>query len=139
MATKRNYRGAPTSGAVNNAGGSEESDEERAVPSPPQRTSARRQPRVDLSRLETSSLRKYRRVYKLGDLATGVSKEDLVPAVARHWQSQVVEEEYETLLAFAMTLRKQYVGAQAGGNGGASANAHSKIKQKPGPKPKNQK
>uniref|UniRef100_A0A7S0QTE5 Histone deacetylase complex subunit SAP30 Sin3 binding domain-containing protein n=1 Tax=Pyramimonas obovata TaxID=1411642 RepID=A0A7S0QTE5_9CHLO len=129
MATKRNYRGAPTNGAAQGGSASSE-DEERAAPSPPQRTSARRQPRVDLSRLETGSLRKYRRVYKLGDLGSGVSKEDLVPAVARHWQSQVVEEEYETLLAFAMTLRKQYVTGQSG--------TASKVKQKPGPKPRSQ-
>jgi len=63
---------------------------QRAVPTQPsQRTSARRQPRVDLSRLDATSLRKYRRVYKLGELAAGVAKEDLVPAVLRHWQSQV--------------------------------------------------
>jgi hypothetical protein len=63
---------------------------QRAMPTQPsQRTSARRQPRVDLSRLDAASLRKYRRVYKLGELAAGVAKEDLVPAVLRHWQSQV--------------------------------------------------
>jgi hypothetical protein len=63
---------------------------QQAVPTQPsQRTSARRQPRVDLSRLDAASLRKYRRVYKLGELAAGVAKEDLVPAVLRHWQSQV--------------------------------------------------
>eukprot|EP00241_Pyramimonas_parkeae_P009518 CAMPEP_0114274834 /NCGR_PEP_ID=MMETSP0058-20121206/29997_1 /TAXON_ID=36894 /ORGANISM="Pyramimonas parkeae, CCMP726" /LENGTH=124 /DNA_ID=CAMNT_0001394693 /DNA_START=264 /DNA_END=638 /DNA_ORIENTATION=- len=123
MSAKRTYRGAPN-GAV-----------QRAAPSPPtQRTSARRQPRVDLSRLETSSLRKYRRFFKLGDLAAGVSKEDLVPAVMRHWQNQVLEDEYETLLSFAVTLRKQSVAA-SGGTGVSGTNLH-KVKQKPGPKPR---
>mmetsp|Transcript_31757 Transcript_31757/g.69417 ORF Transcript_31757/g.69417 Transcript_31757/m.69417 type:complete len:129 (-) Transcript_31757:400-786(-) len=93
-----------------------DSDPQRAAPSPPQRTSARRQSRVDLSRLETASLRKYRRVYKLSDVGNG-AKEDLVSAVARHFQSQVMEQEQEeeTLLAFAMTLRQQAVSRQNGG------------------------
>jgi len=117
---------------------------------------------VDLSRLDAASLRKYRRVYKLGELAAGVAKEDLVPAVLRHWQSQVlppfllatqlrtnglhgrnnalsaaavgecqvVEEEYETLLAFAMTLRKHSVAGGLGGCGGL------KAKPRTAPKPK---
>ena len=34
------------------------------------------------------SLRKYRRVFKLGDPQTFGSKEELLPAVVRHWQNQ---------------------------------------------------
>mmetsp|Transcript_1198 Transcript_1198/g.1698 ORF Transcript_1198/g.1698 Transcript_1198/m.1698 type:complete len:140 (-) Transcript_1198:261-680(-) len=137
MSGKRTYRGVPNGTSANGGAASGSSDEEemqRTAPSPPtQRTSSRRQPRVDLSRLETSSLRKYRRVYKLGD-SSGISKEDLIPAVARHWQNLVVEEEYETLLAFAMTLRKQSIAANAGAS--IEPNLQKVSKHKPGVKPK---
>mmetsp|Transcript_18817 Transcript_18817/g.41183 ORF Transcript_18817/g.41183 Transcript_18817/m.41183 type:complete len:169 (-) Transcript_18817:277-783(-) len=98
-------------------GGSASSDDEEC---PGQRNSARQLSQVDLSRLEASSLRKYRRVYKLGDMASGLTKEDLVAAVSNHWQTQVVEEQ-ETLLAFAMTLRQQYVSEQPEGMGGTGS------------------
>lgn len=51
--------------------------------------------RVDAARLRSArastqvqSLRKYRRVFKLGDPQTFGSKEELLPAVVRHWQNQ---------------------------------------------------
>mmetsp|Transcript_1517 Transcript_1517/g.1725 ORF Transcript_1517/g.1725 Transcript_1517/m.1725 type:complete len:144 (+) Transcript_1517:281-712(+) len=141
--TKGHGRNIRTTQAQNGAGGSAGSsdDEERGAGASPavvpttQRTSSRRQSRVDLSRLEASSLRKYRRVYKLGDLASGVPKEDLIPAVSRHFQqSMPVEDEFETILNFAVTLRKQCIQANGGGANGMAV-AH-KVKQKPGPKPR---
>ncbi|CAM6129195.1 unnamed protein product [Calypogeia fissa] len=66
---------------------------------------SRRPLQVDLSKLETSSLKRYRRVYKLSDV-TSSCKEELIPAVARHFAAQVVEEN-ETLLSFAYFLKKQ--------------------------------
>ena len=91
-----------------------------------QRQSTRRKPHVDLSRLDVQSLRKYRRTFKLGEPQTlsGGSKEEVLPAALRHWQTlvrplsgmlllpagaeprrQVVEED-ETVLSFAVALRK---------------------------------
>lgn len=67
--------------------------------------STRRPLRVDLSKLETSSLQRYRRVYNLREVTSGC-KEELVPAVAQHFAAQVVEEN-ETLLSFAFFLKKQ--------------------------------
>ena len=42
-----------------------------------------------LVRLQTASLRKYRTFYKLQDVAASSSKEDLIPAVAKHFAQQV--------------------------------------------------
>lgn len=107
-----------------------------------QRQSTRRKPHVDLARLDVrdecalrcssddasqvATLRKYRRAFKLGDPQQTGTKEELLPAVVKHWQNQVrvegetsiahadaakVVDEDETLLAFVFALRKQ---AQAG-------------------------
>ena len=38
---------------------------------------------------QTSSLRKYRSVYKLNDVTASSTKDELIPAVARHFASQV--------------------------------------------------
>lgn len=72
---------------------------------PPALRSTRRPLQVDLSKLETSSLKKYRRVYNLREVSSSC-KEELVPAVAQHFAAQVVEEN-ETLLSFAFFLKKQ--------------------------------
>ncbi|GJP69221.1 hypothetical protein CLOP_g168, partial [Closterium sp. NIES-67] len=47
--------------------------------------------KVDLSKLQTSSLKRYKRVYKLRDASSG--KEELKIAVAQHFASLVVSEE----------------------------------------------
>ncbi|WZN62069.1 SAP30_Sin3_bdg domain-containing protein [Chloropicon roscoffensis] len=70
------------------------------------RSSRRNQPRVDLSKLEVPTLKKYRRVFKLNGNVE--SKEELVPAVARHFAQQVVDED-DILLNFAFSLKKQYL------------------------------
>lgn len=46
---------------------------------------------MDLSRLDVQSLRKYRRTFKLGEPQTlaGGSKEEVLPAALRHWQTLV--------------------------------------------------
>ena len=51
-------------------------------------------------------MRKYRRIYKLGEVQNGGTKEELMPAVVRHWNQTIVDED-ETLVAFAFALRKQ--------------------------------
>ena len=38
---------------------------------------------------QTTSLKRYRKVYKLGDIEPGSTKEELIPAVARHFAAQV--------------------------------------------------
>tara|TARA_B100001540_G_C15402255_1_gene459420 strand:+ start:194 stop:445 length:252 start_codon:yes stop_codon:yes gene_type:complete len=51
-------------------------------------------------------LRKYRRIYKLGEVQNGGTKDELMPAVMRHWNQTILDED-ETLVAFAFALRKQ--------------------------------
>jgi histone deacetylase complex subunit SAP30 len=70
--------------------------------------SSRRQPRVDLSKLEVPTLKRYRSTFNLGGSAVVDSKEELVPAVARHFAQQVVDED-DILLNFAFSLKKQYL------------------------------
>ena len=50
-------------------------------------------------------MRKYRRTFKLGEVHNGGTKEELMPAVSRHWNQTIVDEE-EILVAFAFALRK---------------------------------
>lgn len=49
------------------------------------------------------TLLKYRKVFKLGD-TTSTAKEELLPAVQRHWAATVLDED-ETTVAFAVSLR----------------------------------
>ena len=39
--------------------------------------------------MQTASLRKYRSVYKLSEVPASSSKDELIPAVARHFAAQV--------------------------------------------------
>ena len=96
--------GRQTNGGLHSGAGSEEDDRDdyHGVS-----RSSRRQPKVDLSKLEMLSLRKYRRTYNLkGDYES--SKEELVPTVTRHFAAQVVDED-DILLNFAFSLKKQYM------------------------------
>uniref|UniRef100_A0A061R1L6 Histone deacetylase complex subunit SAP30 Sin3 binding domain-containing protein n=1 Tax=Tetraselmis sp. GSL018 TaxID=582737 RepID=A0A061R1L6_9CHLO len=80
--------------------------EATAAPSPPlPRSSGRRAVRVDFSKLETSSLRKYQKVHHLNEVPQNSTKEELIPVVTRHFAAQVVEED-EVLLNFALALKK---------------------------------
>lgn len=67
-------------------------------------------------RLQAPSLRKYRRIYKLGEVQNGGTKEELMPAVVRHWNQTIVDED-ETLVAFAFALRKQATAGMGSGLG----------------------
>ncbi|KAK9811839.1 hypothetical protein WJX72_011056 [[Myrmecia] bisecta] len=86
------YAVAGNGHAGNGNASSDEDDLEVSMNPPVQRASARRQHRVDFSKLETASLKRYRKVYKLGDMATN-AKEELIPAIARHFAQTVVDEE----------------------------------------------
>ncbi len=52
-------------------------------------TSQQHKDRSQCLLLQASSLRRYRKHYKLGEAAPGSSKEELMPAVARHFQHHV--------------------------------------------------
>ncbi|GLC33928.1 hypothetical protein PLESTB_000818700 [Pleodorina starrii] len=70
-----------------------------------QTRSTRRVMRVDLSKLDTQSLLRYRKVHKLGDTPATATKEDLIPSVTRHFAQQVVDEE-EVLMKFVLAVQK---------------------------------
>mmetsp|Transcript_31639 Transcript_31639/g.81075 ORF Transcript_31639/g.81075 Transcript_31639/m.81075 type:complete len:124 (-) Transcript_31639:93-464(-) len=88
------------------------SDEEEHEAAPPAPRTSRRAGRVDFSKLETASLNKYRKVYQLRDVAQNSTKEELIPAVARHFASQTVDEE-DTLLNFTLALKKHSLNNKA--------------------------
>jgi len=90
---------------------------------------------------QVGTLRKYRRAFKIGDPQQAGTKDELLPAVVRHWQNQVrhaakaarsvawvaarglahaqpppqTVDEDETLLAFVFALRKQSTAAKKPG------------------------
>ena len=64
--------------------------------------------------LQTASLRKYRSVYKLNDVAPSSSKDELIPAVARHFASQVC---YVACQAPQASWTPQLTGSLAAGCG----------------------
>lgn len=70
------------------------------------RSTRRGASRVDLSKLDVSSLNKYRKHYKLGEAPAGAQKEDLVPAVTRHFASMPLMDEEELLLKFVLVVQK---------------------------------
>eukprot|EP00877_Chromochloris_zofingiensis_P000084 jgi/Chrzof1/10076/Cz04g26070.t1 len=94
-----------TNGGYTSHMGSDSEADEELLNRPPPRASARRTPKIDFTKLETISLMKYRKTYKLGETPTNSAKEDLIPAIQRHFASTVVDED-ETLLKFAIALRK---------------------------------
>ncbi|KAL3159667.1 hypothetical protein ABBQ38_010074 [Trebouxia sp. C0009 RCD-2024] len=94
--------------AGNGAGSSEDEDYEVPSAPVPQRASTRRQPKVDFSKLDATSLKKYRKLHDMEDLPPGASKEDMIPAVAKHFSQQVVDEK-DTLVNFALSLKRHYL------------------------------
>lgn len=62
---------------------------------------------VNLHKLETASLRRYRRVHQLGDVDPSAPKDELVNAVNRHFRNQLVVDESGVLLAFCAALRRR--------------------------------
>lgn len=106
-------RNAGLNGALNGQQGSSDDEEEhQAMVKPPPRVT-RRLPKVDFSKLDATSLQKYRKHFKIGDLPASSSKEDLVSAISRHFASTAVDEE-EILYTFAMALRKNFVQGRTG-------------------------
>jgi hypothetical protein len=66
----------------------QEADQKLKGPLSVRGSSSRRPLQVDLSKLETSSLKRYRQVYNLREV-TSSCKEELIPAVAQHFAAQV--------------------------------------------------
>lgn len=93
---------------ANGAGSSDDEDYEIPSAPVPQRASTRRQPKVDFSKLDAASLKKYRKLHDMDDLPPGASKEDMIPAVAKHFSQQVVDEK-DTLVNFALSLKRHHL------------------------------
>mmetsp|Transcript_28152 Transcript_28152/g.79515 ORF Transcript_28152/g.79515 Transcript_28152/m.79515 type:complete len:136 (+) Transcript_28152:107-514(+) len=105
-------QGGPGSNSGANPSTSDEDEPEQdtaPAPMPPRGT--RRAARVDFSKLETNSLRKYRKFYHIADIPSNSTKEELIPVVARHFASQMVDED-EALLNFALALKKHNLTAK---------------------------
>uniref|UniRef100_A0A7S0VDT8 Histone deacetylase complex subunit SAP30 Sin3 binding domain-containing protein n=1 Tax=Polytomella parva TaxID=51329 RepID=A0A7S0VDT8_9CHLO len=89
--------------AANGNGPHASSDDDEVEVRPTTRTS-RRGARVDFHKIDISSLQRYRKYYKLGDLSVPMSKEELIPVVQKHFNAQPVEEE-EILLRFVQAVQ----------------------------------
>lgn len=61
--------------------------------------------RVDLSKLETSALKKYRRHFKLVEVGPNSSKEQLLFAVVRHFTSQQLDE-HQVIAGFMRAAKR---------------------------------
>lgn len=62
---------------------------------------------VDLHKLETTSLKRYRRAFQLAEVDAAAPKADLATAVQRHFTTQEVDED-EVLCELAISLRRRY-------------------------------
>ena len=56
--------------------------------------------------LQTTSLKKYRRVHNLGDIASS-SKDELIPAIQRHFAATVSHQLCQTLIVFYFLARRR--------------------------------
>eukprot|EP00899_Mesostigma_viride_P025281 jgi/Mesvir1/5938/Mv00703-RA.1 len=77
------------------------------------RTSGRRGARIDFSRLEAASLRRYKRYFRLRDANSG-TKEDLVPAVTKHFASYglpIEENDLKELITLVSVCLKKNANA----------------------------
>ena len=64
---------------------------------------------MNLGRLQEGTLRKYGKYFNLEEVSNGGknSKDELLPAVTRHFSSQVIRDEQDTLMQFILSLRKR--------------------------------
>jgi len=65
-------------------------------------------------------------LYKLGEVQNSGTKEELMPAVVRHWNQTIIDED-ETLIAFALALRKQAISGMSSGLGANRTNMTKTI------------
>lgn len=63
-------------------------------------------PRVDLSKLETAALKRYRRHFKLVEVGPNSSKEQLLGAVCRHFTKQQQLDERQVIAGFVQAAKR---------------------------------
>jgi hypothetical protein len=61
---------------------------------------------VDLSKLETAALRRYRRHFKLVEVGPNSSKEQLLHAVGKHFMSQQELDELQVITGFMQAAKR---------------------------------
>jgi hypothetical protein len=60
---------------------------------------------VDLSKLETAALKRYRRHFKLVEVGPNSSKQQLLDAVGRHFMSQELDE-FQVITGFMQAVKR---------------------------------
>ncbi|KAH9560711.1 hypothetical protein CY35_06G121500 [Sphagnum magellanicum] len=63
-------------------------------------------PTVDLSKLETAALKRYRRHFKLVEVGPNSSKQQLLDAVGRHFMSQQELDEFQVITGFMQAAKR---------------------------------
>ena len=54
--------------------------------------------------MQATSLKKYRKLHDMDDLPPGASKEDMIPAVAKHFSQQVIVDFWPPLISASLSL-----------------------------------
>lgn len=111
---KRKVTGRQAGSAILDGMSSDDDDEVPIITQPARQSTRRVNPRVDLSKLDVSSLRRYKTVYKLGEAPADSTKEDLMPGIRRHFENHLQHmDESDVLLNFMLALKKASI--QPGG------------------------
>lgn len=107
---KRKVPGRQAGNAILDGMSTDEEDEVPTAPQPARQSTRRVNPRVDLSKLDVSSLRRYKTVYKLGEAPADCTKEDLMPGIRRHFENHLQNmDESDVLLNFMLALKKSSI------------------------------
>ncbi|PNH11264.1 hypothetical protein TSOC_001887 [Tetrabaena socialis] len=69
-------------------------------------------PRVNFSKLDINSLRRYQRVHKVVGVPQAATKDQLVAAITRHFAQQVVSDELKVIAAFVTAVQRRQSLAQ---------------------------
>lgn len=73
---------------------------------PPVQAPTTSRPRVNFYKLDTTALRRYRKMYKMNDVGPSATKELLVTAISKHFAAQTVDE-VKTIAKFVEALKKR--------------------------------
>lgn len=108
---KRKVPGRQAGNAIIDGMSSDDDDEVPTVPQPARQSTRRgNPPRVDLGKLDESSLRRYKTVYKLGEGPAGSTKDDILPGIKRHFENHLQNmDESDVLLNFMLALKKSSI------------------------------
>lgn len=90
---------------VTNGAAYHDSDADDDLENRPATRTSRRLTKVDLSKLDITSLQRYRKYYKIEGGGQGSTKDELLPSVARHFANQMVDEE-TVLLQFVVAVQR---------------------------------